>query len=123
MFAKKTLEHNTLADQAALKAENAIKSTQRVTNDALEGLANSVEDARQQISPVLNRASEQANLLAQRSIDAVRDTSQQLRDRAMQATAVTSGYIRNDPVKAVLIAAATGAALMALISLMTRSRD
>jgi ElaB/YqjD/DUF883 family membrane-anchored ribosome-binding protein len=32
-------------------------------------------------------------------------------------------YVRAEPVKAVLIAAATGAALMALVGLMSRSRD
>jgi hypothetical protein len=31
-------------------------------------------------------------------------------------------YIRDEPVKAMLIAAATGAALMALINLVSRSR-
>lgn len=52
----------------------------------------------------------------------MRQTSQQLRDKAMHASDTTASYIRNDPIKSVLIAAATGAALMALVSLVTRSR-
>jgi hypothetical protein len=33
------------------------------------------------------------------------------------------GYIKDEPVKAMLIAAATGAALMALVGLVSRSRS
>jgi ElaB/YqjD/DUF883 family membrane-anchored ribosome-binding protein len=113
---------STVADQAAGKADQAIRSTQRMANDALEGLSDSVNSAGQRVSPLINRATEQASALAQRSMDAVRQTSQQLRDKAMLASDTTASYIRNDPIKSVLIAAATGAALMALVSLVSRSR-
>lgn len=119
----KTVEPtNALADAAADKAENAIRATQRVTNDALDGLSTSVHGARDRISPALTRASEQASALAHRGIDAVRNGTHQVREKAIHATDVTSDYIRNDPIKSVLIAAATGAALMALVSLLSRSR-
>lgn len=124
MQAKTTLEpHSNLVDQAAQSADNAIKSTQQVTNQALETLAGSVQDARKQVSPLLNRASEQASALAQRGLEAVRSGTQQVRQTALQATDTTAGYIKNDPIKAVLIAAATGVALMALVSLISRSRS
>jgi ElaB/YqjD/DUF883 family membrane-anchored ribosome-binding protein len=113
---------STVADQAAGKADQAIRSTQRMANDALEGLSDSVNSAGQRVSPLINRATEQASALAQRSMEAVRQTSQQLRDKAMLASDTTASYIRNDPIKSVLIAAATGAALMALVSLVSRSR-
>ncbi len=113
---------NTLADQAAHSADNAIRSTQQVANHAFDGLAVKVQDVRDQATPLLNRASEQASALAQRGLDAVRDSSQQLRDKAVRASDTTVQYIKDEPVKAMLIAAATGAALMALVSLMGRSR-
>ena len=112
---------NNLADQAAISADSAIKSTQRVTNEALDSLAGSVQDLRQQAAPLLERATTQASALAQRSVDTVRDTAQQLRERALRASDSTVNYIKDEPVKAMLIAAATGAGLMALLSLMTRS--
>lgn len=91
MFDNKSLEHvGSLADQAVQSADHAIKSTQRVANDAL---------------------------------DSVRDTSRQLRDKAYQASDRTVDYIRDEPVKAILIAAATGAALMALVNLVSQSRE
>ena len=116
------VQYGNLADQAAEKADAAIKSTQRATNDALDSLSVSVQDARQTVSPMLTRATEQASALAQRGVDAVRASSQQIRDRALLATDATAGYIKNDPIKAVLIAAATGAALMALVGLLNRPR-
>jgi ElaB/YqjD/DUF883 family membrane-anchored ribosome-binding protein len=124
MQAKTNFEsQNNIADQAAQGADNAIKSTQQVANQALESLASTVQDARKQVAPLLNRATEQASALAQRGLDAARNSAQQLRQTALQATDTTAGYIKNDPIKAVLIAAATGAALMALVSLMSRSRS
>ncbi len=113
---------NGLADQAADSADQAIRSTQRVANATLDRMAGSVQDLRQQAAPLLNRVTAQAGELAQRGVDAVRDTSQQLRDKAVRASDGTVNYIRDEPVKAMLIAAATGAALMALIGLMSRNR-
>ena len=114
---------NEIADQAAQGADSAIKSTQRYANDALNTLSEKVQDVRDQAAPVLNRVAERAETLARRGVDAVKDSSQQLREKAAQVSDSTVGYIKDEPVKAILIAAATGAALMALISLMTRSRD
>ena len=101
-----------IADQAERGADNAIRSTQRMANDTLNNLSGKVHDVR-----------DQAESLARRGLDAVRDTSAQLKERAQQASDTTIGYIKDEPVKAMLIAAATGAALMALIGLLSRSRD
>ena len=123
MFAKKLPEPtNNLADHAAQSADQAIKSTQRMTNEALNSLSSTVQDMREQAAPLLNRVSEQAGAMAQRGVDAVRDSSDQLRERALRASDTTVSYIKDEPVKSMLIAAATGAALMAMLSLMTRSR-
>ena len=67
-------------------------------------------------------AGEQALGAAHRGVSALRDTSQQLADRAHRASESTVTYIRDEPVKALLIAAAAGATLMALMNLATRSR-
>ena len=73
-------------------------------------------------SDPLDRAAEQASALTQRGLNAVHDSARQLRDKASRTGEVTTRYIQNDPLKAVLIAAATGAALMALLGLISRSR-
>ena len=111
------------ADQAASSAQGAIRSTQRAADDALDGLSAKVEDARDKAAPLLNRVSTQAEAAARRGIEAVRDTSQQLREKAVQASDSAVGYVKDEPVKAMLAAAATGAALMALIVMISRGRD
>jgi ElaB/YqjD/DUF883 family membrane-anchored ribosome-binding protein len=46
-----------------------------------------------------------------------------LLDKANHANEVTVEYIRKEPVKSVLIAAATGALIGALLTMATRSRS
>ena len=121
MFAKKIQEPSNLTDQVSQTADEAIRATQLLANEAVDGLAHAMQDARAQAVPMLNRASEQVGALAQRGVDSVRQTSQQLRDRTRDAAEGTVQYIKDEPVKAMLIAAATGATLMALVSLISRS--
>ena len=89
------------------------------SNKSLEQTKNLADQA----VPLLNRATEQASALAQRGVDSVLDASHQLRDKALRASDSTLNYVKDEPVKAILIAAAIGAALMALISVASRSRD
>lgn len=114
---------NNLADSAAASAESAIRSTQRMANQALDGVAGTVSDLRADAVPMIKAASDQVSALAHRSADAVRQGSQQLVDSAQQASARTRDYVQQEPVKALLMAAATGAALMALLSLVQRGRS
>lgn len=111
-----------IADQAAASAEDAIQAVARKANGALDDLSDGVEDLRGQTSPLLHRASEQVSALTQRGMDAMREGSQQVRLKAHQAGDATVGYIRDEPVKAIAIAAAAGAALVLLLGLLTRSR-
>jgi hypothetical protein len=52
-----------------------------------------------------------------------RETAEQLRQRALQASDRALAYTRDEPMKSLLIAAAAGALLMGLVSLMVRSDD
>ena len=61
------------------------------------------------------------NALLKSGVDSVLHTTHQLRDSALQATDKTTQLIREEPIKSVLIAAATGAVLMALVGLVSRS--
>jgi len=108
-----------VADEAAESADNAIRNTQRRADEAFDSLSSKVEDLRNQAA----RVSSQAEAAARRGMEAVRDGSQQLRERAQRATDQTVAYVKDEPIKSMLIAAATGAVLMALVSLMGRSRN
>jgi ElaB/YqjD/DUF883 family membrane-anchored ribosome-binding protein len=71
----------------------------------------------------LDGLSREAQHLAQRSSDLLQERSAQLRKQAAQTRDATLGYIQQEPVKAVLYAAAAGAALVILGSLLSRNRD
>jgi ElaB/YqjD/DUF883 family membrane-anchored ribosome-binding protein len=112
-----------MADNAAGAAQGSIRSTQRAADQALDRLSDKVDEVRGQAGPMLNKVASQAEAAARRGMDAVRDTSQQLRERALQAQDMTVAYVKDEPIKAMLIAAATGALLMGIVSMLGRSRD
>ncbi len=110
---------STAVDAAAHGADQAIRSSQRLANQTLDHLAAQVESARTSAGPALDGFANDATSLAHRSADAVRHRTDQLRDQALHARDATRGYIQQEPLKAVLIAAATGAALVALGTLLS----
>jgi ElaB/YqjD/DUF883 family membrane-anchored ribosome-binding protein len=123
MFGNKTTEFpSPLADQAAASADHAIRSTQRIANQALDGLAGSMQDLQQQATPMVDRAADRVSAMAHHGADAVRDRSQQFSDGVHRMTEGTRGYVQEEPLKSLLIAAAAGAALMALWSFLGGSR-
>lgn len=113
---------NSALDHGGNTAEQAIQATQQLAQEALDGLAGGVQDLRDQATPLLHKAADRASSMAHSTVDAIRDQSLRLRDQAARATTNTTHYIRAEPVKSVLVAAAAGAALMALVSLLSRSR-
>jgi ElaB/YqjD/DUF883 family membrane-anchored ribosome-binding protein len=113
--------HN-LVGQVSESADQAIKSTQQAANNAVESLSATMQDLRHQATPMLDRAAESVSDYARRGATSVRETTQQLRNKAGQASESTVNYIRDEPVKSMLIAAATGAALMALVSMLSHPR-
>jgi ElaB/YqjD/DUF883 family membrane-anchored ribosome-binding protein len=87
------------AEKALHSAEIIVADTQRAASGALSGMAHALDHG----------------------VDRAREASSHLRDSAQRMGSDTAAAIRHDPVKSVLIAAATGAALMALLGLLTRS--
>ena len=61
--------------------------------------------------------------LTNRSIERAREMSLALRDRASNAGNNTIGYVREQPLKTVLVAVAVGAAIAVLARLLTQRRD
>jgi len=85
-------------DGAMHSAETILENTQRAANGALEDMTHALDQ----------------------SMERAREAGAQLRSSAHRASLVTGNLIRHDPVKSVLIAAAAGAALMAIVNLLAR---
>ena len=112
-----------LRDETAEQANRSVHTTHRAAHEALDSLSQAVNDARHGVAPTIQRLTSQAEQVLRRSVDAMRDSSLQLRNRADQVSTSTINYIRDEPGKALLIAAVVGAAVIALASLASRSRD
>ena len=110
-----------LVDSAAQSADQAIRSTQRSAGQKLSQLASTVEEVRAQAAPAISRMANDAEELRRRGVDVLRGASVQARQTALRATDKSVAFIRDEPVKSVLIAAAVGAVSMALITLLSRA--
>ena len=111
-FAKPTIQSADLAKNL----------TSISADDAIGGFTDNVKDTWQRQAPSIDRVTEQASALAQSGVDAVRDTSQRLREKAIRASDTSMKYIREEPVKSMLMFAAAGVVLTALVKRMSRSR-
>ena len=112
-----------LASLGADKARDGIQSAQQATNKALDKAADKVDEAKSNLTPMLDKAGDQAQKLLQQGREKLHDASQVVRERAVQASELAAGYTKDEPMKALLIAAAAGALLMGLVAVMARSRD
>ncbi len=106
-------------DAAAHGADQAVRNSQRMANQALDQLAARIEGVRSHAGPALDDLAHDATGLAQRGTEALRQRADQLRDQASHLRDATRGYIQHEPLKAVLMAAAVGAGLVALGSLLS----
>jgi ElaB/YqjD/DUF883 family membrane-anchored ribosome-binding protein len=110
----------TLVDSAAQSAEHAIRGSQRMAHDTLDRLADQADSARAAAGAAFDDLSSGAAGLAHRGAQALRERSQYLHDQATHARDATRVYIQHDPLKAVLMAAAAGAALMLVANMLSR---
>lgn len=99
------------ADTNPRRVDEAIRGSQQAAHQAVDRLADGAE-----------RLAANTERLAQRSAEALRESSLHLRERARHAADSTIVHIRQEPLKAVLIAGAIGAVLGVLLSLTGRSR-
>lgn len=99
------------------------RTPQRLAEQTADAVADGADAARDRVAPSLVRMAEQAESLLERGVEAVRGGTQQLRESAGRNTDRTVAYIRDEPLKSVLIAAAAGAALMAVANALGRSRS
>lgn len=111
-------EASNMAHDAALGTEHAIRSTQHLAQQGLDGLGT----ARAQTGAALQQLAHDTSALTHRGMEALRDGGQQLREKSSHARQATAEYIQHEPIKSVLIAAAVGAGLMGLLTLLSRHR-
>lgn len=109
-----------LADEASKTANDAIESTRAYAQNAVNAGGEKVRDLRREAEPTVEQIAARVQQAVQRGLDAASTTSARAQRRLEQAADVTGKYIADQPMRSVLIAAAAGAAITALIVLASR---
>ena len=107
--------HHLTPESVLQSAEQAVESVRGFTNDSLDRAGGAVRDARTSLSASADQLSARAQDLARKGIAAAAETSAQAQKVINRYAHVTSRYVSDQPVKSVLIAAAVGAAVAALV--------
>jgi ElaB/YqjD/DUF883 family membrane-anchored ribosome-binding protein len=118
-IAKQT--HDTV-DKYASRIGNSAERAADTAQDALSAVSDKVESVRDQIKPTVSRMADRVDAMAQSAADGVRDTSRRA-GRAMTGYVhACESYVVEQPMKAIAIAAASGAAITMLV-MLSRGRS
>ncbi|HEX4508744.1 MAG TPA: hypothetical protein VH328_01635, partial [Burkholderiaceae bacterium] len=101
----------------------ALNAAHRDAHAAIDNAVDGIASAYTEAQPLLARIGRQARGYANDSVDAMRQAADELRDRSSRAVVSTRGYVRDEPLKSLLIAAAVGAAVIGLVELVRTRRD
>jgi hypothetical protein len=105
-------------DRAADSLRAAKRDAYAAIDSAVDGLASAYGETR----PLFARIGKQARGYAHDGMDVARDAASTLRDRGQRAVDNTRDYVRDEPLKSVLIAAAVGAVVIGLVELVRARR-
>jgi ElaB/YqjD/DUF883 family membrane-anchored ribosome-binding protein len=121
-----TTAHTTTTDGThaatplATTLNSAEQSAQHLASGAVEHASQTLHTLMNDVSPALGRMADQVAALSRQGVHAVQATSHQVGDTVHHASDKTLGYIRNEPVKSVLMAVALGATLVTVFHLISR---
>ena len=111
-----------LSDGVLRTAQNAVASAQEFGQDAYGRAGSKVRDLRSALEPAIEQFTTRASKIAQRSANLASHTGQRAQQTITRYSDATGRYIADQPVKSILIAAAAGAILAALL-VNTASRN
>jgi ElaB/YqjD/DUF883 family membrane-anchored ribosome-binding protein len=104
------------SDELLQTAEKAVDNTRSYANNALDKAENKVRDLRGSVDPVVDMLASKAQHLARQSLDLAAEAKERAQRSLTNASAATSRYVADQPLRSVLIAAAVGAGVALLIS-------
>jgi len=112
-----------LADDARQTAADAVETTRAYAKNAVNAAGEKVRDLQRDAEPAVEQIAAKVQQAVQRGLEAASKTTERAHRRFEDAANVTGRYISDQPVRSVLVAAAAGAAIAALIVLATRRHD
>jgi ElaB/YqjD/DUF883 family membrane-anchored ribosome-binding protein len=116
-------EGQSMADKVADSLQTGSGNAQQASNQAGAGLTNTVERLRGVASPMIDKAADQAREMARQGTNALSNAASKVKGATSQASDSLVTYTKENPVKSLLIAAASGALLVTLVKAITPSKD
>ena len=114
---------NATSSEHFNRAAAALKAAERDAHAAIDSAVDGLASAYGEAKPLLSRVSQRARDVASDSYDAARERAAALKERCQQAVDSTRGYVQDEPIKSLLIAAAVGAAVIALVEVVRIRRN
>jgi ElaB/YqjD/DUF883 family membrane-anchored ribosome-binding protein len=111
------------ADKAADNVQGSIREAQQTANGASEKLSSKVETIRSQAAPSIKKVMDQAQAVVRQGMEAVSTAAQHVRDTSEHASDSVVAFTKENPIKTILMAAVSGALLLALFNALARSRE
>ena len=105
------------------RAAASLKAAERDARTAIDSAVDGLASVYGETKPLLARVGKQARGYVNDGYDAARQQAAALRERSAAAVDSTRGYVRDEPVKSLLIAAAVGATVIALVELVRIRRS
>lgn len=110
------------AETAAALRHN-LREGRRAAHRAIDRLADEAVGWRDEAAPVIDRLAGRAGDAVRHGAAWARESGNLMRRRVVDLSDRTVGYVRDDPVRAVLTAAAVGTVLFAVVRLLTARRN
>ena len=112
-----TQSHETMAMEAAL-ADRAVHSVDQGTHQILGRLSDKIDAIGSDFAAEETKISNATNWAIAKAKNTLRSAAGYLRERA---TTTLGTYTKDDPIRAILIAASAGAVLVGLVAMVARS--
>ncbi|MBZ8140921.1 hypothetical protein CLD22_13545 [Rubrivivax gelatinosus] len=110
-------------DELSARTDAAWADGRRFVDQARQSLHDGLDETRERAPELLGRAKATVEDFARRRWDGAREVGIDMRHRVDAAGERTAGYIKDEPLKSVLVAAAAGAVVALLIgAFASRSR-
>lgn len=114
--------NHSAANNAMHLADKTLSTAQRMAHNGIDAVSEGLDHAHKDTRNAARNLAHETEWMAQRSMDALRNGAHQLQHQATHLKNTAVHYVHQEPVKALLTAAAAGAAFVAVLRLISRWR-
>jgi len=114
---------HSFSDKAADALQSGITHAQNNAKQAGDRLSDKVEGARSAAGPLIEGGAERVQAVVRQGLDTLNAATKRVRASASDVGDSVVSYTQDNPVKAILISAAVGAAVATMLSAFASSRD